>query len=76
MEFPILQCESVRFHCQLENMEQATRHSSLTFNNQDGRGGQAVHISVNNADIFPSMVQLDVPNHQIPRYTLKWSMIS
>lgn len=48
---------------------------SLTFDNQDGRGGQALHISVNNADIFPSMVQLDVANHQIPWYTLEWNMI-
>lgn len=44
---------------------------SLTFDDQNGRGGQAFHISVNNTDIFPTVVQLDVTNHQIPWYALK-----
>lgn len=47
---------------------------SLTFHNKDSWGGQALYISVNNADIFPSMVQLDVANHQIPWYTLEGNM--
>lgn len=48
---------------------------TLTFDNQDGRGGQALDIGVNNADVFPSVVQLDVTNHQIPRYSLEGNVI-
>lgn len=39
---------------------------SHTFYHQDGRGGQALYISVNKAHVFASMAQLDVTNHQIP----------
>lgn len=52
-----------------------TWKQALTFDNQDGRSGQALHISVNDADIFPSMVQLDVTNHQISWYTLEGNLI-
>jgi len=49
----------------------ANPFGSLTFDNQDGWGGQALHIRVNDADVFPPVVQLDIPNHQIPRNTLE-----
>lgn len=39
---------------------------SRTFYHQDGRGGQALYISVNKAHVFSSVAQLDVTNHQIP----------
>lgn len=39
---------------------------SRTFYHQDGRGGQALYVSVNKAHVFSSMAQLDVTNHQIP----------
>lgn len=45
--------------------------SSLTFDNQDGRGGQALHVGVNKAHVFPAVVQLDVANHQISRNALE-----
>lgn len=53
------------------NLKASSWTASLTFDNQYGRGGQALHISVNNTDVLPSMVQLDVANHQIPWYTLE-----
>lgn len=44
---------------------------SRTFDHQDGRGGQALYVSVNKAHVFSSMAQLDVTNHQIPRNALQ-----
>lgn len=48
---------------------------SLTFDNQDGRGGQALHVCVNNTHVLPSMVQLDVANHQVARYALQETLL-
>lgn len=43
----------------------------VTFDNQDGRGGQVLHISVNQTDVLATVVQLNVTNHQIPWYSLE-----
>lgn len=37
-----------------------------TSDDEVGGRGQLVHTGLDRADVFPSMLQLDVPDHQIP----------
>lgn len=78
---PSLPCVASDFHSKPQEVlevcagEDATelfsgrKPAPLPHNTSDdevGGRGQLVHTGLDRADVFPSMLQLDVPDHQIP----------